>query len=83
MAEDGGLADCYVRAAYPWRWDRRTWQQYEQHGDEWVTSVEQDLKDRCERYVMGQDAHLGRNNKPEPPQSFWQRLYNWDPYGWK
>lgn len=76
LVRDDGLAGFYVQAAYPWRWTDNTWNRIRQHGDRWLTRVEQGLKDRCERAVRGASSC----RKSEPTRSTWQRVYERDPF---
>ncbi|KAK4233524.1 hypothetical protein C8A03DRAFT_19417 [Achaetomium macrosporum] len=75
LVREDGLAGFYVQAAYLWRWIEETGRKIRRHGWEWLVEQEQALKERCERYVRGQDSGLASCQKPEPRKSTWQRLY--------
>ncbi|KAL2024325.1 hypothetical protein VTK56DRAFT_8807 [Thermocarpiscus australiensis] len=81
VRKDDGLAGFYVQAAYPWRWTQKTRRQIEEHGEQWLAEAEQDLKERCERYVRGRDASLDSRTRAEPRASVWQRQYEGYSYG--
>ncbi|KAL2018671.1 hypothetical protein VTK56DRAFT_506 [Thermocarpiscus australiensis] len=81
-AGDDGLGGFYARLAFPLRWNEAAVARMEQDEDEaaaWIVSEERVLKDRAERFVLGDRyeslSPLFNPAAPtEPQQSIW-RLY--------
>ncbi|KAK4098075.1 hypothetical protein N658DRAFT_455828 [Parathielavia hyrcaniae] len=71
-----GLARFYVHLPYLWFYTVPTdiWNRNERHSQKWQR--EREIKERVERYVMGDRyGELYANGREEPPRSYWETCY--------
>lgn len=74
-----GIANLYANFVFPWTWKQVIQRRVARAGGwRWLTRVEARLKERAERWVMGDRYDTLYTNREEPSESLWKISFDRD-----